>query len=143
MMAKYRFSLMAAVPAVALLIGSAGLFAKDPKLSGAPEYNPATVVHMRAAVAEVKLTPVGEVMAGAHLFIKNGGETVDVFLGPEQYIKIFNLPLNPGDRVDVLGSEVKCKGANLILGREVSKGAVTMILRDETGTPMWNDWMDD
>jgi len=143
MMAKFRFALMAAVPAVALLIGSAGLFAKDPKLSGAPEYNPATVVHIRAAVDSVKTTPEGEVLAGAHLFIKNGGETLDVFLGPSQYIKIFNLPLNPGDRVDVLGSEVKFKGANLILGREVAKGQVTMILRDEAGTPMWNDWMDD
>jgi len=143
MMAKYRFSFMAAVPAVALLIGSAILSAKDPKLSDVPEYNPATVVHMHAVVDSVKTIPVGEALAGAHLFIKNGGETLDVFLGPPQYVRIFNLLLNPGDRVDVIGSEVKFKGASLILGREVTKGQVTMILRDETGTPMWIDWMDD
>lgn len=142
MMAK-RFSFMAAVPAVALLIGSASLFAKDPKLSGAPEYNTPTAVHLRAVVSEVKVTPEGQAMAGVHLFVKNGGEILDVFLGPSQYIKIFNLPLNPGDRVEVLGSEVKFKGANMILGREVTKGTVTMILRDDSGTPMWNDWMDD
>jgi hypothetical protein len=119
------------------------LFAKDPKLSGAPEYNTPTAVHLRAVVSEVKVTPEGQAMAGVHLFVKNGGEILDVFLGPSQYIKIFNLPLNPGDRVEVLGSEVKFKGANMILGREVTKGAVTMILRDDSGTPMWNDWMDD
>jgi len=51
--------------------------------------------------------------------------------------------LNPNDRIDLIGSEVKFKGANLVLGREVTKGAVTMILREETGTPMWLDWMED
>ena len=142
MMAKYRFFLMAA-PVVALLVGSATLIAKDPSASGVPEYNPASIVHSRFQVVEFKVVPTPEPLEGAHLFVKSGtGETLDVFLGPAKYIKIFNLPLNAGDKVDVLGSEVKFKGANLILGREVTKGAVTMILRDDTGVPMWLDWME-
>jgi len=142
MMAKYRF-FIAATPVLALMIGSATLTAKDPTLPGVPEYNPAAVVHANFQVVEFKVVPAPEPLPGAHLFVKSGnGETLDVFLGLAKYVKIFNLPLNPGDRVNVLGSEVKFKGANLILGREVTKGAVTMILRDETGTPMWLDWME-
>ena len=142
MMAKYRH-FMWAVPALALLVGSATLTAKAPKLSGVPEYNPAAVIHTRFTVVEFKVVPEPEPLEGAHVFVKSGnGETLDVFLGPAKYVKIFNLALNPGDRVDVLGSEVKFKGANLVLGREVTKGAVTMILRDESGTPMWLDWME-
>ena len=142
MMAKYRI-FMLAVPVLAFLVGSAALTAKDASLSGVPAYNPAAIVHSRFQVVEFKVVPAPEPLEGAHLFVKNGtGETLDVFLGPAKYIKIFNLPLNAGDKVDVLGSEVKFKGANLVLGREVTKGAVTMILRDETGVPMWLDWME-
>jgi hypothetical protein len=142
MMAKYRH-FMWAVPALALLVGSATLTAKDPKLSGVPDYNPAAVIHANFQVVDFKVVPAPEPLEGAHLFVKSGnGETLDVFLGPAKYVKIFNLPLAAGDRVNVLGSEVKFKGANLILGREVTKGAVTMILRDDTGTPMWLDWME-
>ena len=142
MMAKYRFYL-GAIPILAFMVGSATLIAKDPKLSGLPDYNPAAVIHARFQVVDFKVVPAPEPLEGAHLYVKNGGgETVDVFLGPAKYIKIFNLPLNAGDRVDVLGSEVKFKGANLVLGREITKGAVTMILRDESGTPMWLDWME-
>jgi len=142
MMAKYKF-FIGAVPVVALMIGSATLNAKDPTLSGVPEYNPAAVVHTRVQVVEFKVVAAPEPLEGAHVFVKTGnGEVLDVFLGPAKYVRIFNLPLNPGDRIDLLGSEVKFKGANLVLGREITKGAVTMILRDETGTPMWLDWME-
>jgi len=142
MMAYKRF-FMGAIPVLALMIGSATLTAKDPKTTGLPEYNPANMIHAKFQVAEFKVVPAPEPLEGAHLMVKNGnGETLDVFLGPAKYIKIFNLPLNPGDRVDILGSEVKFKGDNLVLGREVTKGAVTMILRDDTGTPMWLDWME-
>jgi hypothetical protein len=142
MMAKYRF-FIGAVPVLALMIGSATLNAKDPTLSGVPEYNPAAVVNTRVQVVEFKVVAAPEPLEGAHVFVKTGnGEVLDVFLGPAKYVRIFNLPLNPGDRIDLLGSEVKFKGANLVLGREITKGAVTMILRDETGTPMWLDWME-
>jgi hypothetical protein len=121
MMAKYRF-FIGAVPVLALIVGSATLLAKDPKLSGVPEYSPAAVVHMRVQVVEFKVLPANDPLEGAHVFVKTGsGETLDVFLGPAKYVKIFNL----------------------VLGREVTKGAVTMILRDDNGTPMWLDWMDD
>lgn len=142
MMAKYRV-FMGAIPVLAFMVGSATLTAKDPKLSGVPEYNPATVVHANFQVADFKVVPAPEPLEGAHLFVKSGnGETLDVFLGPAKYVKIFSLPLVAGDRINLIGSEVKFKGANLVLGREITKGAVTMILRDENGIPMWLDWME-
>jgi len=140
MMAKYRV-LIWATPVVALLT-AATLIAKDPAVMG-PAYNPATMIHSRFQVVEFKEVPAPQPLAGAHVFVKaNNGETLDVYLGLAKYVKIFNLPLNPGDRVDVLGSEVKFNGANLIIAREVTKGPVTMILRDDNGTPMWLDWME-
>jgi hypothetical protein len=143
MKASYKF-LTGAAPVLALTLGAATLAARDPSLPVAPAYNPATVVHIRAQVVDFRVVPAPSPVEGAHLFIKgSGGETIDVFLGPAKYVRIFNLSLVPGDKVDVLGSEIKDKGGNLILGREVTKGAVTMILRDETGTPMWLDWMED
>jgi hypothetical protein len=143
MKAHYKF-FAAAAPLLALTLGSATLAARDPSLPVLPEYNAAAVVHFRAQVVEFRVVPAPGPFEGAHLFVKgSGSETIDVFLGPAKYIKIFNLPLAPGDRVDVLGSEMNFKGGRLILGREVTKGAVTMILRDESGTPMWLDWMED
>ena len=43
-----------------------------------------------------------------------------------------------GDELAFTGSKVKYGGADLILAREVLKGAETPVLRDNQGNPVWN-----
>jgi hypothetical protein len=42
-----------------------------------------------------------------------------------------------GDEIAVTGSKVKQDGADLVLAREVVKGNVTLVLRDDKGNPVW------
>jgi hypothetical protein len=42
------------------------------------------------------------------------------------------------DEIALTGSKVKQGEADLILAREVVKGADTLVLRDDKGNPVWN-----
>jgi len=43
-----------------------------------------------------------------------------------------------GDEIAFVGSKVKEGEADMILAREVTKGADTLVLRDAKGNPVWN-----
>jgi hypothetical protein len=43
-----------------------------------------------------------------------------------------------GDEIALTGSKVKQGEADLVLVREVVKGADTLVLRDEKGNPIWS-----
>jgi hypothetical protein len=92
---------------------------------------------MNATVEEVKLPPKGSEKEVAHLLVKNGTETVDVYLCPQSFLGDMGMTFSKGDEIALTGSKVKQEGADLILAREVVKGTDTLLLRDEKGRPIW------
>jgi hypothetical protein len=93
---------------------------------------------MNATVEELKLPPKGNEKEVAHLLIKNGTETVDVYLCPQSFLDDMGISFSKGDEIALTGSKVKQDGADLILGREVVKGTDTLVLRDDKGRPVWS-----
>jgi len=110
--------------------------AKDPKAPG-PSYDTATVVDIQAKVSAVREVPKGSPMEGLHLMMQSGGETLDVYVGPPEFVKVFEVTFKPGDQVHVIGSKVTFEGSTVILAREVSIGTVTLLCRDKEGEPLW------
>jgi hypothetical protein len=47
------------------------------------------------------------------------------------------MSFSKGDEIALTGSKVKQDGADLILAREVVKGADKFLLRDDKGHPVW------
>jgi hypothetical protein len=93
-------------------------------------------------VSDLREVPRGNPLSGTHLIVrlesaKESSETIDVYLGPADYLKDFEVTYVKGDRVQVIGSKVKYQGAPLILARQVRRDATTIYLRDEHGTPYW------
>ena len=123
--------------AVALLC-TMPLVAQKPHEPSPPKYDLHTETKMKGTVEEVKLPPKGSEKEVAHLLVKTGTDTVDVYLCPKSFLDDMGVSFSKGDEIALTGSNVKQGEADLLLAREVVKGADTLVLRDEKGNPVWS-----
>ena len=93
---------------------------------------------MKGTVEEVKLPPKGSEKEVAHLLVKTGTDTVDVYLCPKSFLDDMGVSFSKGDEITLSGSKVRQGGADLILAREVVRGTDTLVLRDDKGNPVWS-----
>jgi hypothetical protein len=103
-----------------------------------PKYDLQTETKMKATVEEVKLPAKGSEKEVVYMIMKTGDEVVDVYFCPKSFMDDMGVSFSKGDQLAFTGSKVKYGGADLILAREVLKGADTLVLRDEKGNPVWN-----
>jgi hypothetical protein len=122
-------------PAVALLC-ALPLVAQKAK-EASPKYDAQTETKMKGTVEEVKLPPKGSEKEVAHLLVKTGTDTVDVYLCPKSFLDDMGVSFSKGDEIALTGSKVKEGEAGLILAREIVKGTDTLVLRDDKGKPVW------
>lgn len=110
------------------------------KASSEPVYNPATVVDVDGTIAAVKQVPAGSALEGVHLTVKTKAGSLDVYLGPADFLRIFRTNFPVGAEVEVVGSKAKFQGSDVILTRDVAIGQATITLRDPNGAPEWKNW---
>lgn len=125
------------LPAVALLC-TLPLAAQKAQEASPPKYDLHTETKMKGTVEEVKLPPKGSEKEVAHLQVKTGTDTVDVYLCPKSFLDDMGVSFTKGDEVSLTGSKVKQGEADLVLAREVVKGTDTLVLRDDKGNPIWS-----
>jgi hypothetical protein len=106
--------------------------------ANAPKYDLATETKMKGTVQEFKLPEKGSEKEAAHLMLKSGDTTIDVYLCPKSFLEDMGSNLAKGDEVALTGSKIKQGDADLLLAREVVKGSDTLVLRDDKGKPIWN-----
>ena len=134
--AEFHRILFLALILVSLCLGPA-LAQKNQELNP-PKYDAHTETKMKGTVEEVKLPPKGSEKEVAHLLVKTGADTVDVYLCPKSFLDDMGVSFSKGDEIALTGSKVKQGEADLILAREVVKGTDTLVLRDEKGNPIWS-----
>ena len=128
-------------PAAALLCAllcTAPLFAQKAQQTSPPKYDVHAETKMKGTVEEVQLPPKGSEKEAAHLLVKTGTDTVDVYLCPKSFLDDMGVSFSKGDEIAITGSKAKQGEADLILAREVVKGTDTLVLRDEKGNPVWS-----
>jgi len=103
-----------------------------------PKYDLQTETKMKGTVEELKQPPKGSEKEAAHLLLKSGSDTVDVYLCPSSFLEDMGVTFKKGDEVALTGSKVKQDTSDLVLAREVVKGTDALVLRDEKGVPVWN-----
>ena len=104
----------------------------------APKYDTATEAKLKGTVEELKLPPKGSEKEVAHLMIKNGADTFDIYLCPKSFMDDMGVTFVKGDEIAFTGSKVKLGEVDMILAREVVKGTDTLVLRDDKGNPVWS-----
>ena len=103
-----------------------------------PKYDTSTEAKLKGTVEELKLPPKGSEKEVAHLTIKNGTDTFDIYLCPKSFMDDMGVTFVKGDEIACTGSKVKQGEVEMILAREVVKGSDTLILRDDKGNPVWS-----
>jgi hypothetical protein len=104
-----------------------------------PKYDRTTEATFKGTVEETRdrECPVSGGM-GSHLILKLAdGKTIEVHLAATKFVKTYDLVLNKGDKIEVVGSKVQFEGKETIFAREVTRGADTFVFRDKDGEPVW------
>lgn len=113
------------------------LIAETPQVTNRPKYDLSTESKMKATVQEVKLPTKGNEKEIAHLLVKIGPDTFDVYLCPKAFLDDMGVNFSQGEEIVLSGSRIKQGETELILAREVVRGNDTLVLRDEKGNPVW------
>jgi hypothetical protein len=125
------------LPAIAVLC-TLPVTAQKTQGESPPKYDVHTESKMKGTVEEVTLPPKGSEKEIAHLLVKTGTDTVNVYLCPKSFLDDMGVSFSKGDEISLTGSKVKQGEADLVLAREVVKGTDTLVLRDEKGNPVWS-----
>jgi hypothetical protein len=126
-----------AILLVGLVLGLA-TFAMAQKPS--PKYDKATETKLTSVVQDLKTVTVNG-QERLSLIVKDGTETIEVYVAPKPFLMDMSTDFAKGDQVEITGSKVKVDEATIILAREVVKGNNTLVLRDKAGEPVWS-WME-
>jgi hypothetical protein len=97
-------------------------------------YDVSTETTITGTVQDV-LRPQNGRMMGIHLTVKTATETIEVHLGPSDFIANAGFSFAKGDSVQVLGSIVMMDDGEFLIAREITKDGKTLKLRDKTGRP--------
>jgi hypothetical protein len=105
-----------------------------------PAYDTATVVDVMGKVTDVWEVAPFMPLEGVHLTIESGSGTLDVYVGPADFVKIFGVTFNKDAKIEVIGSRVMHEYDDVVLAREIRIYDVTITLRDRDGRPYWTGW---
>jgi hypothetical protein len=104
-------------------------------------YDPKTVETISGDVVSIeRIEPMKGMSYGVHLTVKTNKETLSVHLGPAWYIENQDVKIAPKDTITITGSRIMFQNKPALIAREVKKGDEVMMLRDETGFPVWSGW---
>lgn len=133
-----RFREFASLSVVLTVVLVAPMGAQKAAKPTSPKYDLQTETKMKATIEEVKLPPKGSEKEIAHLMVKVGADTLNVYLCPKSFMDDMGMDFGKGDEISLTGSKVKDGDSELILAREVVKGNDSFVLRDAKGDPVWN-----
>ena len=114
------------------------LTAQKAQKNSGPAYDLGTETKVKGTIEEVQLPPKGNSKDVAHLLVKSGSETFDVYLCPKAFLDDMGVTFSKGDEIGLTGSRVKQGEGEWILAREVVRGVDTLVLRDAKGNPVWS-----
>jgi hypothetical protein len=127
------------VPLLVLLLVTPGLSQKaQPDDRSLPKYDPRTEMKTKGAVDEVNVLPLGARKDLIELIVKSGSDKVHIYVCPKTFQDEMGISFTKGDEVGITGSKVKQQESDVILAREIVKGADTLMFRDDKGTPVWD-----
>lgn len=75
---------------------------------------------------------------GVHLSLKADKETITVHLGPSWFIDKQDIKIQEKDKIQVKGSRIDLQGKSVIIAMDFIKDGKAMILRDDSGKPLWS-----
>jgi hypothetical protein len=101
-------------------------------------YDAKTFTQITGEITTIEqIVPEKRTSNGIHITVKTGTEIYPVHLGPKWYLDKQSVQLKVGDKVVVRGSKVNIDSRPIIIAKDVVKAGNTLVLRDQTGRPVW------
>lgn len=75
---------------------------------------------------------------GVHLLAKSDTGSLEVHLGPSNFLDQQQFTFQKGDQIEVTGSKPQIQGTAVLIAREIKKDNRTLLLRDANGFPKWS-----
>ena len=101
----------------------------------APEYDVKAEVTIKGVVEDIHESKMRGDHPGLHLILKTDTETIEVHACPVLFMSELEFVIEKGDTLTVDGSRPEAGG--IVVAREITKGQVSLRLRDKTGAPVW------
>ncbi len=135
-----RTVIFAIITILALALPAATAFAQPPMGCGMgmPRYDKSAEATIAGTVDEVQSHQGRMGGAGTHLRLTTPAGPIDVHLGPTNWLASKNFTVAKGDQIEVTGSKITINGQDALIAREVKHGDATLVLRNETGVPVWS-----
>jgi hypothetical protein len=127
----------AAVSIAVLALASSLGWAQTASKTG-PKYDLSNEVKVKGVIEDIRDVP--GTMQGTQLSVKTDTKTVQVYVGPGDFLKEIEVSFNKGDQIDVMGCKAPNAADEIILAREITVGSNTFTLRDDKGVPVWSGW---
>ncbi len=127
--------------AAALIAGFAAVAAAQPPRGGGmgmPRYDKSTETTVVGTVSEVLAHQGRMGGTGLHLTLATADGAFDVHVGPTRWLADRQLSFAAGDQIEVVGSRITFDGKPAILAREIRRGGVATLLRNDAGIPLWS-----
>jgi hypothetical protein len=105
---------------------------------GMRNYDPKTEITVKGTVEDVQQLQGGNAWMGTHLLLKTDSGTMDVHVGPSDFVTKNNFSFAKGDAIEVVGSKVTIQDKEALLAREIVKDGKTLVLRNAQGIPEWS-----
>jgi hypothetical protein len=134
-----RIIILIVTVALVLIITPAVAGQKSETGVAVPKYDPAVEATFKGTVEEVRdrQCPMSGGM-GSHLILRlSPSQTIEVHLASTKFVKTYDLVINKGDVITVVGTKVQFEGVETIFAREVTRGSETFVFRDKDGKPIW------
>jgi hypothetical protein len=74
---------------------------------------------------------------GVHMALYSVEGLISIHLGPSWFVDNQDIQLTSGDYVSVTGSRLTFNNNQVIIAKEVMKDSAVLLLRDDTGYPLW------
>ena len=103
-----------------------------------PAYDPAQEITVKGTVVEIAPVDCPKGQRGTKLTLQTDELVYEVHVGPAAWLDKLQFELKAGDKVEVVGVMGPCGGKQVLKARQVTKGRVTVSLRDKRGDPLWS-----
>lgn len=106
------------------------------------QFNPSTVETIEGQVVKISYTvnKKKNSQKGVHMTVKTSdGTMTPVHLGPAWYLEQQE-EINKGDEIVITGSRITFEGKPAIVAAEITRGQMTLQLRNKQGIPAWRGW---
>lgn len=100
-------------------------------------YRTATELTVTGTVEQVVGCVGRSPSADLALWLRVEDRWFEVHLGPRSFLMDAGLVPARGDQIEIVGSALDFSGEGVISARQVTRGGLTVTLRDPAGVPMW------